>query len=211
MMFELKKLFVPAPFGAYRMRRCSFLLLMYILCGRAVAQEPSLNARTIADLLDTSQNQWVFNHICVPKKLLAGRDFTQGEFIDAYLIVSRRRWEAAQEALGRDDEKASMKPLASLIHGVIDSYWPGRVVREKDGSIISFRDCDELGNLQGMLSDEKSGAGPTGEVIDSTTKRVAEVIRKWKERRPFEEVLPLLESGPMKVTAEAAARKLEQR
>ncbi len=190
------------------MFRDRLLLLICLACTSASAQDQTVNAWTIAGVLNTSQNQWVFNHICVPKKFLSGHEFTQGEFVDAYLIVSKLRWGAALEALSKEDEKESMKSLALILHGIIDAYWPGRVEREANGSIVSFRDCDELGDLQGMLREEKSGPGPQGETKELTIKLMSEVIRKWKERRPFEEVLPLLVSGPMKIAAEAAARKL---
>ena len=167
-----------------------------------------VNAWTIALLLNMPKTQWVFNHICVPTKLLEGHGFTQGEFVDAYFIVSQLRWEASLEALANEDEKESMRPLALIAHGMIDAYWPGRVERDASGAIAQFKDCDQLGNLQGMLREERNGGGPTAAERDEVTKLMTQVLRKWKERRPFSEVAPLLLSGPMKIGVDAAARSL---
>ena len=150
----------------------------------------------------------MFNHICVPTKVLEGQGFTRGEFVDAYFIVSQLRWEAAREALAKNDERASMRSLALILHGMIDAYWPGRVERDADGAITQFRDCDELGNLQGMLNKERSGSGPNAAVREEVTKLMSQVIRRWKENKPFDDVAPLLRSGPMKISASAAAQPL---
>lgn len=186
-------------------------LLMLITSPLVLAQDRSLSAMTIALSLNRPQTQWVFNHICVPEKLLEGNSFTRGEFADAYLIVSQMRWEAALEALSKDEEKESMKSLALILHGIVDAFWPGRVERDQEGGITKFRDCEELGNLQGMLREERSGSGPTGAVKEQTTQLMSEVIRKWKERKPFAEVRPLLSGGPMKVSASAASQPLTRK
>ena len=137
----------------------SIALALSLLSG-AVAQERGLNANTIASSLNTPETQWVFNHICVPGRLPEGQGFTRSDFAEAYLLVSQVRWQAALEALARNDEKASMNSLALIIHGVIDAYWPGRVLRDNDGAITEFRDCAALGNLQGVLREERSGCRP---------------------------------------------------
>ncbi len=188
--------------------RVAALLIALCISIPAVAEDRVVNAWTIAGVLNTPRTQWVFNHICVPTKALEGQGFTRGEFVDAYFIVSRLRWDAALEALAKDDEEKSMKSLALILHGMIDAYWPGRVERDTDGAITQFRDCEELGNLQGMLQEERSGSGPKAAVREEVTQLMSQVIRRWKERKPFDDVAPLLRSGPMKISASAATLSL---
>ena len=71
------------------------ILLATAIAMHAQAQDPALNPIVLAGILNTPQHQWVFNHICVPKTALAGRSFTQGEFVDAYFVVSNLRWKVA--------------------------------------------------------------------------------------------------------------------
>ena len=104
----------------------------------ALAQDANVNALRIATTLNNSQSQWVFNHICVPSTLLEGNRYTRGDFADAYIVVSKMRWQSALEALPENNEKESMKSLALVIHGVIDAYWPGRLERDAAGAITSF-------------------------------------------------------------------------
>jgi hypothetical protein len=189
----------------------TFATFLLAVAPLVTAQDRTLNAVTIALSLNRPPTQWVFNHICVPERLLEGQGFTRGEFADAYLVVSQMRWEAALEALGKGDEKESMKSLALILHGIIDAYWPGRVERDSDGAITKFRDCDELGDLQGVLREERSGSGPTGATKEQVTQLMSEVIRKWKERKQFEEVRPLLSGGPMKINASASMQPLTQK
>src|SRR5439155_26903340 len=129
-------------------------------------------------------------HICVPMKMLEGNGFTRGDFVDAYLAVSELRWQSALESLSKDDEKASMNSLARILHGVIDAYWPGRVQRDSEGAITQFRDCDELGSLQGMLQEERTGRGPAPAERKEATNTITQIVRKWKERTSFDEVAP---------------------
>ncbi len=173
----------------------------------AFAQDKS-NAWAIAVLLNTPTLQWVFNHICIPNQYLQGHGFTHVDFADAYLIVSRLRWEKALEALARGDENESMQHLAPFLHGIIDAYWPGRVERDAEGAITQFRDCDELGNLQGMLKEEKNGRGRTATVRGEITQLMSQVIRRWKEQKSFDEVNSLLRNGPMKISPSSAAQLL---
>jgi hypothetical protein len=189
------------------MRAISLLIALCMSLPTA-AEDRMVNAWTIALTLNTPKTQWVFNHICVPAKMLEGHGFTQGEFVDAYLIVSQLRWEAALEALANDNEKESMRLVALIAHGMIDAYWPGRVERDGDGAITQFKDCAALGNLPGMLQEERSGIGPKAAVREEITKLMSQVLRKWKERKPFSEVAPLLVSGPMKIGASAEALPL---
>jgi len=189
--------------------RIASLLIALCTSLPAAAEDPGINAMTIALTLNRPESQWVFNHICAPAKMLDGQGFTQGEFVDAYLIVSQLRWEAALEALDKDNEKESMRSLALILHGMIDAYWPGRVERDSDGAILQFKDCAALGNLTGMLQEERNGSGPKPAVRDQVTESMSQVIRKWKERKPFSEVAPLLKSGPMKIGASAAMLPLQ--
>ena len=188
--------------------RARSLLIALCLSLPAAAEDRMANAWTIALTLNTPKTQWVFNHICVPTKMLEGNDFTQGDFVDAYLIVSQLRWDAALEAQANDDENASMRAVALITHGMIDAYWPGRVERDGDGAITQFKDCDALGNLPGMLQEEQRGSGPKAAAREEIIILMTQVLRKWKERKPFSEVAPLLMSGPMKLDASAAALPL---
>jgi len=189
--------------------RAAPLLIAFCMSLPAAAEDHTINAMTIALTLNRPETQWVFNHICAPAKMLEGLGFTQGEFVDAYLIVSQLRWDAAIEALNKDDEKESMRSLALILHGMIDAYWPGRVERDSDGAITQFKDCTALGNLPGVLKEERSGSGPIPAVRDQVTESMSHVIRKWKERKPFSEVALLLKSGPMKIGVSAAMLPLQ--
>ncbi|MFZ6647922.1 hypothetical protein ACO0LO_19510 [Undibacterium sp. TJN25] len=190
------------------MRRLLLTLTATIIPCVAFAQEPTANALTIATALNNSQSQWVFNHICVPSTLLEGNRFNRSDFADAYIVVSGMRWQSALDALSKNDERESMKSLALILHGIIDAYWPGRVERDAAGAITNFRDCEQLGNLKGMLQEEARGGGPTGPAKEEATRVLTEVIRNWKERKPFEEVEPLLKSGPMNLNAKIRAEPL---
>jgi len=194
-----------------RPTQCALPPLLIALCMSlpAAAEDHTINAMTIALTLNRPETQWVFNHICAPAKMLEGQGFTQGEFVDAYLIVSQLRWEAALEALDKNDEKDSMRSLALILHGMIDAYWPGRVERDSDGAITQFNDCAALGNLPGMLQEERSGTGPIPAVRDQVSESMSHVIRNWKERKPFSEVALLLKNGPMKIGAGAAMLPLQ--
>ena len=169
------------------------------------------NALAIARALDDPDAQWVFYHHCVPTKLLEGLGYTQGDFVDAYVVVWKHRWDAALDALARNEQRESMRSLAGILHGMIDAYWPGRIERDADGAIVRFRDCDELGGLQGLLSQERTGRGPDSATQDLVTAQSARVIRCWKERKPFDEVVPILRGGPMKIGPGAAAQPLTSR
>ena len=76
---------------------------------------------------------------------------------------------------------------------------------------VRFRDCDELGGLQGMLSQEQGGRGPDSATRELVTAQMAQVIRGWKERKPFDDVLPVLRGGPMKIVPAAATQPLTPR
>lgn len=175
-----------------------WLLSIFFSCG-ALSQEPEGNPAKIAAALNTPENQWVFNHICIPLKTLQDPSITNGDFLDAYYLVTELRWKAALAAQARGDSDASMKSLALLLHGIIDSYWPNRVRRDAAGDILGFRDCEDLGNLQGALREERGGPGPQGESREKAISIQAEVIKCWKDNRPFIEVAAILRSGPMRL------------
>lgn len=178
----------------------------------AVAQQPKTPSRPpLATVLNTPEHQWVFNHICVPVRMLSGSGYTNGDFVGAYYAVLQSRWEASLEAQHRGDEDGSMNAIAPILHGVIDLHWPNRVERDSSGAITRFRDCEELGNLQGVLREEKTTPGPTGEVKQRATSFVSQVIRKWKDGRPFEEVTEILRSGPMRLSEAHATVLLGQK
>lgn len=187
-----------------------FLAALVVLASAscAHAQNSADAAESIARSLNTPESQWVFNHLCVPDKLLAGKGYTQGDFAGAYMAVTRARWQLALDALAREDNDASMNQLARVLHGVIDAYWPGRVVRNGAGAITKFGSCEKLGELKGILREEGSGRGPDARTQEAVTRLVADVIRKWKDRKPFDEVAPLLSGGPMKLSDGAAALPL---
>jgi hypothetical protein len=185
----------------FQMRTLTTLLVLPLLSAfAAFSQEPNTNAMKIATALNTPEYQWVFNHICVPVKVLGTSSFTNGDFVDAYYVVSELRWKAALAAQARGETDASMKSLALILHGITDAYWPNRVRRDNSGAIVGFRDCDDLGNLKGALREERAGPGPQGESREKAILVQAEVIRRWKENRPFEEVAPILRAGPMRLS-----------
>ena len=95
-----------------------------------------------------------------------------------------------------------MKAGAPILHSVIDLHWPKRVDRDSSGAITRFRDCDEFGNLQGMLREEKGGGGWTDALKEQATSQMTQVIRKWKDGRPFQEIADILRAGPMKLSEE---------
>jgi hypothetical protein len=174
-----------------------------LLASSATAQQPTASARPdLASVLGTPEYQWVFNHICVPIRVLSGAGYTNGDFVTAYLAVAEVRWKASLDAQARKDQDGSMKAVAPILHSVIDLHWPNRVQRNSSGAITRFRDCEELGNLQGMLQEEKAGAGWTGALKEQATNYLTQVIRKWKDGRSFQEVAEILRSGPMKFSEE---------
>jgi hypothetical protein len=169
----------------------------------AFAQQQTDHGQVLATALGAPVHQWVFNHICVPAKELPGPEYTNRDFVDAYFIITKSRWNAALDAKTNGDEKASMTELAKILHGIIDSYWPSRVQRDASGAVVAFRDCESLGNLHGLLRAEKSD-GPGSETQKKLVDLTAEVIRGWKDSRPFDEVAAILRSGPMKLSPEYA-------
>jgi hypothetical protein len=195
------------------MRRSRLLAIAGLLTAlSALPQEPAtLSRQPLFTLLNTPEHQWVFNHICFPLRVIGQSGYTNGDFVAAYFEVTKLRWEVSQEALRRGDENASMRPLALILHGVIDLYWPNRVERNQSGAITRFRDCDDLGNLPGVLREEKGNAGWSRELKERTTNYEAQVIRSWKERRSFEEVASILRSGPMRFSEEHASIPLEKK
>jgi hypothetical protein len=186
------------------MKLLRILFLAFLFLSRAAsAQQEIDHAVALATALGSPAHQWVFNHICVPAKELPGPGYTNRDFVDAYFIVTKNRWNAALTAKTSGDENASMAELAKILHGIIDSYWPSRSQRDASGAIVAFSDCERLGSLQGLLRAEKSG-GPDSETQKKLVDMVAEVIRRWKDSRPFDEVAIILRSGPMKLSAEYA-------
>ncbi len=172
-----------------------------LLAGPVAAQQPAADARPdLAALLGTVEYQWVFNHICVPIRALNGIRYTNSDFVAAYFSVAEARWKASLEAQTSNDQDGSMKAVAPILHSVVDLHWPKRVERDDSGAITRFRDCDELGNLQGVLREEKGGSGWTGPLKEQATSQMTQVIRKWKDGRPFQEVAELLRTGPMKLS-----------
>lgn len=186
----------------------SLAVLAAAVAGSAHAQTSADAADSIARTLNTPESQWVFNHLCVPEKLLAGHGYTQGDFAAAYLIVSRARWQLAQDALARQDEAGSMSQLALILHGVSDAYWPDRISRDSAGAITQLGNCDTLGNLKGMLQAERDRRRPDARSEEVVMRLMTQLIKKWKERKPFDEVAPLLTGGPMNLSASAASLPL---
>lgn len=188
-----------------------FLAIAFLFIAIAAqAQEPVAPTRpTLVTMLNTPENQWVFNHICVPLRLFGQSRYTNGDFVDAYFAVTKIRWEVSQEALQRGDENASMRLLALILHGVIDLYWPNRLERNQSGAITRFRDCGDVGNLQGVLREEKGDANWTKELKERATNYMTQIIRSWKEKRSFEEVETILRSGPMNFSMEHLSSSLE--
>jgi hypothetical protein len=188
----------------------TFCAASLFLSSVAFAQQDADRSSALVAALSTPKNQWIFNHICVPIEALPGPGYSNRDFLNAYLTVAQARWTAALEAKANSDEHASMKELAKILHGIIDAYWPGRLQRDASGAIVAFRDCESLGNLPGVLSAEKS-AGPDDETRKKLVLLEAAVIARWKNSSPFDEVKPILESGPMKLSAELADSPLLKR
>jgi hypothetical protein len=186
-----------------------FFAVSLFLSQAVFAQHGPNDGLALAAALGTPANQWVFNHICVPVKDLPGPGYTNRDFVDAYFSVTQSRWNAALAAKTNGDEKASMTELAKILHGIIDSYWPGRVRRDASGAIVAFRDCDSLGNLHGLLRAEKLN-GPDSETQKKLVELEADVIRRWKDSRPFDEAEAILRSGPMKLSTEYAGSPLSK-
>lgn len=153
----------------------------------------------LVSVLNTPEHRWVFQHICVPIRHLPADGYTPGDFVEAYLAFYRARWEASMAAKRNGDLDASIKYFAPLLHSVIDLYWPNRVVRDSQGAILRFRDCDELGNLKGILRAERSMFGPSVKDLEPAGAYGGPIIGKWRDNRPFEEVEEILRSGPMKL------------
>lgn len=186
------------------MRVLISLFAFFVLLPEAVfSQQETARGAALAAAFGTPENQWVFNHICVPLKALPGPGYTNRDFVDAYFKVSESRWNAALAAKADGDEATSIAQLAKILHGIIDSYWPDRVQRNAAGAIVAFTDCERLGNLRGVLREEKSG-GPDSETQQSLIKLLAEVMRRWKDSRPFDEAATILRSGPMRIAEESA-------
>ena len=181
-----------------------------LLSSVAFAQQNTDRSSALVVALDTPKKQWVFNHICVPVEALPGPGYTNRDFVNAYFTVAQMRWTAALAAKANGDEHASMKELAKILHGIIDAYWPGRLQRDASGAIVAFRDCESLGNLPGVLSAEKS-EGPDDETRKTLVLLEAAVIAKWRNSRPFDEVKPILESGPINLSAGLADSPLLKR
>lgn len=171
------------------------------LVGPVTAQQPAPDARPdLATLLGTPEHQWVFHHVCVPIRALNGIRYTNAEFVAAWLSVAKARWTTSLNAQARDDRDGSMKAVAPILHSVIDLHWPERVERDASGAITHFRNCSDLGNLQGVLREEADGGGWSGPLRERATIEMAQVIRKWKDGRPFQEVADMLLAGPMRLS-----------
>lgn len=187
------------------------VVVAMLLAGSATAQKSAGDTQPdLADLLGTSEHQWVFNHICVPIRALNGVRYTNSDFVAAYFSAAEARWKASLDAQTRNDQDGSMKAIAPILHSVIDLHWPKRVERNSSGAITRFRDCGEWGNLQGMLQEEKGGDGWTGALKEQATNYITQVIRKWKDGRPFQEVAEILRAGPIKLSEEHSNAVLGQ-
>ena len=185
----------------------ALVALLLPLCAEAQAPA-STKAEAILETLNTPKTRWVFHHLCAPSTL-AVRGYTQGDFALAYFEISKQRWEASLEALARNDEKTAMTALAPILHSITDAYWPGRLERNSAGAITQFKDCDGLGDLKGIQDLEGSlFGGPGGKDKDRAIEGTSQLLRLWKDRKPFDEVASALRNGPMKLDAEAAARPL---
>jgi hypothetical protein len=176
-----------------------FLVVSSLFSPVAFAQQAEDHSSTLVAAIGTTENQWVFNHICVPVEALPGKEYTNRDFVDAYFSITQTRWAAALAAKAKGDERGSMKELAKILHGVIDAYWPGRLERDASGAIVAFKDCKSLGNLPGVLSVEKL-AGPDSETQKKQVQLISEVIKRWRDARPFDEVKTVLASGPMNLS-----------
>jgi hypothetical protein len=170
----------------------------------------SVGFSPLAAMLFTSDVQWVFRHICVPRDHLPVGEFTQGDFAEACIEVDRFYWEASLAAKNKGDQTGWTKNFAAITHSIIDLYWPKRVNRNAEGAITSFRDCEELGSLEGMLRAEKSFFGPSRkDLTQSVGPYLEQVMGKWKDDRPFDEVEAILRSGPLKMDEASAAIPLK--
>jgi hypothetical protein len=178
---------------------------------RTAGSKENVDAKrvTLLDLLGTQENRWVFNHLCIPANVLGQIPYTNGDFVDGYLSLNRSRWAEAWSALERKDDAASAKALAPILHSVIDAYWPGRVVRDESGAITKFHDCEEFGQLKGILREEHGGgSGPSGADKDRVTGYLAQIIKASRGGQPFEDAEAILRSGPLRISTSAVTSEL---
>jgi hypothetical protein len=81
-------------------RRMLPAVLLAIYAMPASAENAPVDTKTsLSALLATRENQWVFNHLCIPAGILGANRYTTGDFVEAYFTITRDRWAAAQTAL----------------------------------------------------------------------------------------------------------------
>lgn len=175
------------------------------------SQSTSLVRPPLLSVLNTPELQWVFKHICVPLRQLPADGYTQGDFVEAYLEFYRSRWEVSLAAMRNGDQDTWIKYFAPISHSIIDLYWPSRVIRDSEGAIIRFRDCNSFGNLQGILRNEHSISGPSSKDLKAADVYGLQIMKKWKDGRPFDEVEEILRSGPIKLAEPSASIPLERK
>jgi hypothetical protein len=185
-----------------------------VFCALACSTAGAQGVPGLLSILLTPERQYVFNHICVPQTLPQLDGFTNGDFVNAIVEVSKGRWESSLEAKRKGDNDGSLKAIAPFIHSIIDLNSPGRVVRNSEGAIVEFKDCEALGGLNGMLSAERNPSTATRNDADfkrRSENQIAEVLKRWKDSGSFDEVAGLLRSGPLKISTEYAATPLRRK
>ena len=97
----------------FAMRMPALLLIASLPCAMAALAQPAdAPARpALVPLLNVAGHQWVLHHICVPLRLPGPAEYTNTDYVNAYLDVSKSRWDASMAALEQGDEKRSMSSL----------------------------------------------------------------------------------------------------
>lgn len=160
------------------------------------------NATELFKILGNPQKGWTLNHICVLEDIRTTGRFTISDFVEAVLEFARVRWESSKEAVRNQDKGKADFLLGYLSHTIIDLHWPERIERSTDGMIVGFRNCEEFGGGQGIQKEESSpSTAVQNDPVwrEAARKAVAEVFKKYKDERPFEEVAFYLRHNVLRI------------
>lgn len=163
---------------------------------------PVASANELFKRLSAPKTTWSMSHICVIDEVAADKKFTNQDFVDAIVLFSKTRWDDSRKALKNNDKETAAFQVELLSHTIIDLHWPDRVRRNQDGMIVGFRKCSEFGGGKEILRQESA---PSKAIQNDTAfkKRAmdaaAEVLKKYKDERPFAEVAKFLKAGPLRL------------
>jgi hypothetical protein len=163
---------------------------------------PVASANDLFKMLSAPKTTWSMSHICVIDEVTVNKKFTNQDFVDAILLFSKTRWDDSRKALKNNDKETAAFQVELLSHTIIDLHWPDRVRRNQDGMIVGFRKCSEFGGGKEIVRQES--APSKGIQNDTAFKKramdaVAEVLKKYKDERPFAEVAKFLKAGPLRL------------